>query len=164
MRIDMSNPGRGAAPDWLSLERSETVQVRAAPSKNLVLAGLAGGMGLIVAVSVVVAALGDITTGRILSFAVLVAVLALLAAIYLVVNRWEYAVTSDRVSAVRGLWSPTIRSVALADVQSVTLDQSGWQQLVHVGDLVFVTNDDELRFWAVENPGKVYEQVLTHVA
>lgn len=159
----MSNPGRGATPDWLSLEPSETVQVRTAPSKNLVLAGLVGGMGLIVAVSVVVAALGDITTGRILSFAVLVAVLALLGTIYLVVNRWEYAVTSDRVSAVRGLWSLTTRSVALADVQSVTLDQSGWQQLVHVGDLVFVTDDDELRFWAVENPGLVYEQVLAHV-
>lgn len=151
------------APDWLSLGSAETVQLRLAPSQNLVLAGLAGGMTLVLAVSIVVAVLGRITTGRILSFAVLVGVLALLAAIYLVVNRWEYAVTTDRVCVLRGVQADTTRSVRRDALREVTLDQSRWQRLVNVGDLVFVTDDAEVRFWAVENPRHVYEQVLAHL-
>lgn len=159
--MSASRPETG--PEWLSLGQAETVALRAAPSKNLVLAALGAGMVLVVVVSVVVATLGNILMGRILSFAVLVFVLALLGGIYLVVHRWEYAVTSDRVCAVRGFRSRTARCVPRADVRDVTFEQSRWQRLVDVGDLLFVTDDGVVRFRAVGNPRHVYEQVLAHV-
>lgn len=150
-------------PKWLTLVPGETVHLRAAPSKNLLLAGIGGGMALLVCVSVFVAALGDIVTGRILSFAVVVVVVAVLVSLYLFVHRREYAVTSDRVCVTRGFRSRNARAVSLDAVEEVTLDQSRWQRLVNVGDLVIVTDRRTLRFDSVEDPRRVYERVLARV-
>jgi uncharacterized membrane protein YdbT with pleckstrin-like domain len=159
----MSDSRHVGTPEWLTLDPGETVHLRAAPSKNLLLAGIGGGMAMLVVVSVVVAALGDIATGRALSFAVLILVVAILGSIYLLVHRWEYAVTSDRICVARGLRSRETRAVPLDAVREVTLDQSRWQRLVNVGDLVIVTDQRTLRFGSVEDPRRVYERVLAHV-
>jgi uncharacterized membrane protein YdbT with pleckstrin-like domain len=144
----------------LTLESGERVHLRAAPSKNLLLAGIAGGMALLVCVSAVVAVLGDIVTGRILSFLVLVLVLAILGITYLFVNRWEYAMTSDRACVAGGLRTRDTHTVPLDEVAEVSVDQSRWQRLVNVGDLLFVTERRTLRFDSVEDPRRVYERVV----
>lgn len=120
-------------------------------------------MVLLVVVSAVVAVLGDIATGRALSLAGLAVVVAILGGIYLLVNRWEYAVTSERACIVRDLRSRETRDVRLDVVDEVALDQSRWQRLVNVGDLLFVTDERTLRFGSVEDPRRVYERVLTYV-
>lgn len=157
----MSDARHVGTPGWLTLSPGETVLLRAGPSKNLLLAGIGSGMVLLVLVSVVVAALGDIATGRALSFLVVMAVVASLAGIYALVHRWEYAVTSERACVVTGLWSRERRSVELDAIEEVRVDQSRWQRLVSVGDLVFVTDEGPLRFALVGAPYRVQEQVLT---
>lgn len=158
----MSDLRHVGTPEWLTLNPEETVSLRTAPSKNLLLAGIGAGMVLLVVVSVV-AALGDIATGRILSFAVLMIVVALLGGIYLLVHRWEYVVTSERACVTRGLLSREIHVVRLDAVEEVTLDQSRWQRVANVGDLLFVTDERTLRFSSVEDPRYVYEQAVAHV-
>lgn len=148
-------------PKWLTLSPDETVNFRARPSKNLLLAGIGTGMVLLVLVSVVVAALGDISTGRALSFVVVILVVAILAGIYALVHRWEYAVTSDRACVATGLRSRDCRSVNLDDVEEVRVDRSRWQRLVNVGDLSFVTEEETLRFAFLDSPHRVQERVLT---
>lgn len=148
----MNDPQHVGPPHWLTLDPGEMVHIRTAPSKNLLLAGIGGGMILLICVSVVVAAIGNIETGRVLSFTVVMLVMALLGAIYLFVHWWEYTVTSDRVCVVRGFRSRETRTVSLDAVEKVTLEQSRWQRLVNGGDLLFVTERGMLRFDAVENP------------
>lgn len=150
-------------PEWLTLGREETVYLRAGPSKNLLLAGTGAGTALLVTVAAIVGALGDIATGRILSFAGLVVVLAILGGIYLFVRQWEYAVTSHRVCVASGVRSRETTTVRLADVESVTLEQSRWQRLVNVGDLLFVTGERTVRFSSIEDPRRVHEQVVARV-
>lgn len=160
----MNDARHVGTPGWLTLSPGETVLLRAGPSKNLLLAGIVLGMGLLVLVSAVVAALGDIATGRTLSFAVVVLVVAILAGIYAFVNRWEYAVTSERVCAVTGTWSRTRHSLPLADVEDVRVEQSRWQRPVNVGHLVFVADGETLVFAFVGTPHRVQERVLTSMA
>lgn len=157
----MSDVRHVGTPEWLTLSPGETVHLRAGPSQNLLLAGIGAGMVLLVVVSVVVAALGDIGAGRALSFAVVVLVVAILAGIYVFVHRWEYAVTSERACVAAGLVERDSRQVRLDDVAEVRVDQSRWQRLVSVGDLLFVTDDGTLRFALVGSPYRVAEQVLT---
>lgn len=159
----MSDARHVGTPEWLTLEPGETVRLRAGPSRNLLLAGIGGGMALLVVVSVVVAALGDVSTGRALSFAVVVLVVAGLAGVYAVVDRWEYAVTSDRACVTTGLVSHERRSVALADVEAVEVDRSWWHRLVGVGDLLLVTDEERLRFALVAAPHRVGERVRAAV-
>lgn len=159
----MSDLRHVGTPEWLTLNPEETVSLRTAPSKNLLLAGIGVGMVLLVVVSAVVAALGDIATGRILSFAVLMIVVAILGGIYLLVRRWEYVVTSERACVTRGLLSREIHVVRLDAVEEVTLDQSRWQRVANVGDLLFVTDERTLRFGSVEAPRHLYKRVLAHV-
>lgn len=153
----MSDARHVETPEWLTLSPDETVNFRARPSKNLLLAGVGTGMVLLILVSVVVAALGDIATGRVLSFLVV----AILAGIYALVHRWEYAVTSDRACVATGLRSQDCRSVNLDDVEEVRVDRSRWQRLVNVGDLSFVTEEETLRFAFLHSPHRVQERVLT---
>lgn len=155
----MSAVRRVRTPEWLTLGPGETVHVRAAPSKNLLLAAIAVGMTLLLVVSLVVAALGNIAMGRALSFAVTVFALALLVAIYGFVDRWEYAVTSDRACVARGFRSRERTVLPLDAVERVDVEQSHWQRVIDVGDIVFITDDDALRFVAVEDPRRVHEQV-----
>lgn len=159
----MSDARRGGAPRWLTLSPGETVRLRVGPSKNLLLLGIGTGMVLLVLVSVVVAALGDIATGRALSFLVVILVMAMFAGIYAFVHRWEYVVTSDRACVVTGLRSRERRSIRPGDIEEVRVEQSRWQRLVNVGDLLLVTDERTLRFGSVEGPQPVYEQLLAHV-
>lgn len=157
----MSDARHVGTPGWLTLSPGETVRLRAGPSQNLLLAGIGAGMTLLLVVSVVVAAVGDVGTGRALSFAVVVLVVVILAGTYALVHRWEYAVTSERVCVATGLLSREPRTVPLDDVAEVRVDQSRWQRLVSVGDLVFDAGEGTLRFALVGNPRRAQEQVLT---
>lgn len=152
-----------STPDWLTLGAGESVVLRATPSKNLLLVGLAVGMLTIVGVSILVSAIGDIIAGRIISFAGLLAFGGILGGIYLLVHRWEYVVTSNRVCVTRSIRDQTMAEVRLEDVGDVSLDQSWWQQVVDVGDLHFAADGQTLTFDSIENPRAVYEEVLTLV-
>lgn len=157
-----STPG---PPEWLSLEADEQVWIQASPSANLVLASLAVGFGLLLGMSVLVGFFTDVATGRVVSFVVLLLILTLLAAAYFVMNRREYVLTSKRVYAGIGLSSKRVSSANLADVSDVTVEQSGWQQLLNMGTLRFVTDGEResIEFALVENPAYVYQRVLQFV-
>lgn len=150
-------------PEWLSLADGERVWVRAEPSTNLVLASLVVGVVLLLSMSVVVSFFTGVATGRAVSFTVLMLILLLLVGAYLVVQRREYVLTSERAYAGVGLTGKRVSSVALADVRDVTVEQSGWQQLLNVGSLRFVTDGDGIEFALVGNPAGVYRRVLQYV-
>jgi uncharacterized membrane protein YdbT with pleckstrin-like domain len=150
-------------PAWLTLTDGERVWLRTAPSRNLVLAALAVGFVLLLTMSVAVSAMGDLATGRAVSLTVLLAIVALLLAAFLYIRRNDYVLTSERACAGVGLGSKRTRAVALADVQDVTVEQSGWQQLVNLGTLRFVTAGEDLRFALVENPAHLHQRALQFV-
>lgn len=150
-------------PDWLSLGENEQVWLRRSPSQNLVLAALVGGMALLLVMSVVVSVMRDLGTGRLVSFTVLLLIVGLLVAAFLIIRRYEYVVTSRRICSGRGLGSKQVTSVDLEEVTDVTVEQSGWQQLVNVGTIQFVTDDGGLAFAFMENPMHVHQQVLQFV-
>lgn len=156
----------GPAPtslDWLTLASGESVVLKTTPSKNLLLVGLAVGMLVLVGVSILASAIGDIIAGRIISFAGLLVFGGILGGISLLVHRWEYAVTSERVCVTRSIGKQTMDEVRLEDVGEVSMDQSWWQQIVDVGDLHFDTDRESLTFNSIEHPRAIYEEALTLV-
>lgn len=152
-----------AAPDWLTLASGESVVLRTAPSKNLLLVGLAVGMLLLVGISVLVSAIGDIIAGRIISFAGLLVFGGILGGIYVLVHRWEYVLTTERVCVTRSIRDRSQDEVRLDAVGEVSMGQSWWQQVVDVGDLHFAADGKTLTFNSIENPRAIYEEALTLV-
>lgn len=151
-------------PEWVTLDSDERVWLRATPSSNLVLASLAVGFVLLIAMSVLVSFFTDLATGRVVSFAVLVLIVALLVAAYAVTKRREYVLTSERAYAGVGLTEKRVSSVELTDVREVTVEQSDWERVLNVGSLRFVTDgDSQVTFALVENPAHVYQQVRQFV-
>lgn len=151
-------------PDWLSLATDERMWIRTSPSGNLVLGSLAVGFVALMAMSIVVSFYTTQETGRALSFAVLLSILALLAATYFVINRREYVLTSRRAYAATGLAPRRVSSVDLEDVHGVALDQSGWRGLLNIGDLQFLTDEgDEVRFALIDEPQWAYERALESI-
>lgn len=151
-------------PDWLSIRPDEEVWLRTAPSGNLVLGSLTIGFVLLVTTSIAIGFFTTVVTGRVLSIAVLGVILALLAVTYLVINRREYVLTSQRVCVGVGLFSKDFRAVPLEDVHDVSVDRSGWRGLLAVGNLRFLTTDGtEIRFSFVEHPEVAYEQALDSI-
>lgn len=149
-------------PEWLSLAADEQVWLQASPSRNLVLGSLTLGFVLLIGMSILVSFFTDLATGRVVSFAVLMLILGLLAAAYLVIKSREYVLTSERVCAAAGLSSKRVSAVALDDVRDVTVEQSTWQQLLNMGTLRFVTDGEReaVEFALVENPVSVYQHAL----
>lgn len=150
-------------PEWLPLNDGERVWLRASPSRNLVLAALAAGFVLLLAMSMVVSAMNDLGTGRAVSLAVLLVIVGLLVAAFLVTRRNEYVLTSDRVCAGIGLGSKRVTWVDTEEVRDVTVEQSRWQQLVNVGTLRFVADSGDLTFALVESPVHLQQQALQFV-
>lgn len=158
----MSLPRDVSPPAWLTLEDQERIWLRARPSKNLLLATFVVGTVLLVTLGVAAAALPiDVETGRMITTVVLLAVFVLTGGVYLVTRRREYVVTSQRVCEAVGLTSPEVTSIDLADLQDVTFEQSNWQSWLHIGSVLFVTEDETaVRFDFIEDPRYVYEYVL----
>jgi uncharacterized membrane protein YdbT with pleckstrin-like domain len=150
------------SPEWLPLGSDERMQLRAEPSRNLVLASLTVGFGLLIAMSITVSFFVDNRTGRLVSLAVLAVIVGLLFGAYLVIQRREYVLTDQRAYAGVGLREKRISSVDLAAVKSVTVEQSRWLQLVNVGTIRFAAgaDADDLAFSFVEDPRTVQQQVL----
>lgn len=158
MSVSDSTP---SPPEWTTLAQGEQVWLRTTPSTNLVLAALALGFAILVAMSVVVGFFLNIAAGRVVSFAGLVLIVALLVAAYAVTRTRDYLLTSERVCTAVGLTDKRVTSADLEDVRDVTIEQSNWQRAVNVGTLRFVVDGSEdIEFGFVEDPHSVYEQAL----
>lgn len=156
----MSEPQSVATPTWLTLDRDERVLLRSSPSTNLLMAGVVGGFFLITLGSFPFIALGAVDAGRRTTFALTGLVVVVVLWIFLQIKRREYAVTNKRVSVATGLRTREVRSVDVADVTDVSLEQGRWQRWLSVGTLRFVTADDALDFALVGSPHFVYERAL----
>lgn len=162
----MADADRPRAPPWLDLEPEEDLWLVATPSKNLLLAGVGVGFAVLIVGSVVVAVVGDIVTGRLLSAVMLAAIVVLLAWVYVLTERGAYVMTSDRVIVRPGLPWRSARTVPLARVADVAFEQSWWERWVHVGDVRFEIDGGEpaLRFAFVEDPRFVFEGASERLA
>lgn len=159
------SPDHGG-PDWLDLGPDETVRLRTSPSKNLLLAGVGVGLVLLVVGSAFVGAQGDIATGRLVSAAMLVVLVGLLAGPYLVAERREYVLTSARAIDHAALPWRSRRSVSLDAVEEVTVEQRRWERWIGVGCVRFAVDGDEpdIRFAFVGNPTGVLERASAALA
>lgn len=155
--------GASPTPDWLDLRPDEQMVLRAAPSSNLVLASLVFGVLLMLTMAVVVGFLTSLTTGRQVSFVVLVGIVSLIAGTFLITKRREYVVTTARVCTAVGLTDERVTERPLEAIHDVTVEQSGWQQLFNVGTLRFVTDSDELRFSLIEDPTGLQSRILQFI-
>lgn len=145
----------------MTLDTDERVLLRADPSTNLLMAGVVGGFFLITLGSVPFIALGAVDAGRRTTFAITALVVVVVLWIFLQIRRREYAVTNKRVSVATGLRSREVRSVDVAEVTDVSLEQNRWQRWLSVGTLRFVTDgDDDVAFDFVGSPHHVYERAL----
>lgn len=163
MAIDVAT---ASPPEWLALAPGEEVWFRGTPSGNLLLASLTIGFLLLTGMSMLVSVGTDLATGRRAMFTVLVVILAVIVGVFITIERREYVLTNERVYVGVGLRSKRVRSVALDDVRDVSLEQSNWQQHLHLGTLRFVTHDeaDTLSFALIEEPQSVYSHILDLVA
>lgn len=161
----MSSHSHVGTPEWLTLDRDERVWVRARPSKNLLLLVVAVGTALFLALGVAGILFSiDVDIGRTVSLVVMVVLLVLTAGVFLLTRSREFAVTSHRICAAAGLGAKEVTTLETDAVTDVTLEQTGWQSLVKVGDLRFVDGDGEtVRFTSIENPNWVHERVLEAV-
>lgn len=156
----MSDADRRRTPPWLELEPGEKLWLSAAPSKNLLLAGVGAGFTMLIVGSVIVGAVGNILTGRLISVVMLAVIVGLLAGLYALTERGEYAMTSDRVVARSVLPWRSYRAVPLTRVEEVTIEQSAWERWIQVGGVLFETDGQEpdVRFSFVEDPHFVFER------
>lgn len=152
-----------SAPDWLEPQADEYVLLRASPSQNLVLASLIVGVVAMVVMAVVVGFFLGVRYGRLVSFAVLLLVVALIAGAFVVTKRREYVLTSQRVCAAVGLTDKRVTVYPLEGIHDVTIEQSGWQQLFNVGTIRFSSGDGGVAFLLVENPAGLQRRILQFV-
>lgn len=154
------NGAAPSPPEWVNLGDDERVWLRVRPSRNLVLVALTVGFALLLAMSVAVSAMSDLTTGRAVSLTVLLLIVGLILAAFLLTRRREYLLTSERVCAGIGFGNKRGESLAIEDVDDVVVEQSTWQQLANVGTLRFVGAGDELAWSLVGNPAYLQQQAL----
>jgi uncharacterized membrane protein YdbT with pleckstrin-like domain len=155
----MSDSGPGS-PEWVTLDADEHVRFVVSPSRNLVLASLAIGFSLLITMSVGVGLLSDLATGRIVSLATLVLIVALLIGAYALTGAYQYVLTSDRAVVGTGLWRKRADSVTLQAVTDVVVDQPIWQRLLSVGTVQLVTTTGAtVEFKFVESPAVLGQQI-----
>lgn len=157
----MSTSAEVPAPDWLDVEPGETVWLHASPSKSLVLVGVGIGFVVLVGVSALVGALGDVLIGRALSAVMLVSLLLLLIGPFLLSERREYVLTNSRVIEKPALPWRSDTWIPIENVEAVSLEQSSWEGYMGIGDLRFDTvhNAHDLRFAYLDDPHLVFEKV-----
>lgn len=161
----MAGTGGLAAPEWLDTGPEETVWLRASPSKNLILVGVAIGFVVLVLVSAIVGALGDRLVGRVLSAGMLVTLVALLVGPFWYAGRREYVLTSRQVVDRAALPWREERRMAVDDVDQVALEQSSWKGWIGVSDIRFTDDDGgDLRFAYLDDAPRVFEQVTERLA
>jgi uncharacterized membrane protein YdbT with pleckstrin-like domain len=147
-------------PDWMTLDGDEAVQLRATPSNNLILGALAFSGALILVMGVVLSVIDDLSTGRLLAAAMVGAVFAAIAAAYLVIQRYEYVVTDERVCICVGFSSHSFNEIGVQHIQEVTIKQSLCQGWMNVGNVAFTNADgSKVRFSFIENPAVIQETV-----
>jgi uncharacterized membrane protein YdbT with pleckstrin-like domain len=152
------------SPDWITLDGDEAVRLRATPSNNLVLGALTFSGGLILLMGVVLSVINDLSTGRLLAAAMIGVVFATIAAAYLVIQRYEYVVTEERVCERVGFSSRSCNEVDVRRVRDITIEQSTWQRWMNIGDIRFANADgSDVRFSFVESPEAIRETVASLV-
>ncbi len=155
----MSDSGPGS-PEWVTLDADEHVRFVVSPSRNLVLASLAIGFGLLITMSVGVGFLSNLAAGRIVSLATLVLIVALLVGAYALTEAYQYVLTSERAVVGAGLWRKRADSVALQAVTDVAVDQPTWQRVLNVGTVQLVTTTGAIiEFEFVERPNEVGQHI-----
>jgi uncharacterized membrane protein YdbT with pleckstrin-like domain len=152
-----------SSPSWLDLDDDEYVVVRTRPSSNLVLAAVVVGLGLMVTMAVVVGFFTSQSTGRAVSFTVLIGIVAVIAGTFLLTRRREYVMTDRRALAAVGFLYRDISSCTLSEVRGLAVQQSTWQQLFDVGTLRFETDGGGVAFRSLENPTGVQSRILGFV-
>lgn len=147
-------------PPWLELAKGEDLWLRTSPSKNLLLAGVGVGFALLIVGSVVVGAVGDVSTGRLVSAVMLALIVGLLASVYVLSERREYVLTSDRVITRAALPRRPRRDVPLTRVEDITIEQSAWERWIRVGRVRFEIDSQEpdVLFSFVQDPHFVFER------
>lgn len=152
-------------PTWLALEADERVLVRARPSTNLVLAGLVLGVVLMVVMAVGVGFFAGLTTGRRVSFSVLILIVCIITGAFVVTKRSEYVVTSRRACSAVGVTDKRVREAPLRAVRDVSVEQSTWQRVFDVGTVRFVADGEhaDISFRFVENPMDLQRRLLQFV-
>lgn len=147
-------------PEWVTLSHGERVRLVASPSRNLVLAGLAVGFVLLIAMSIGVGFAASLETGRAVSFATLVVIVGLLLAAYGPTRTRQYVLTSDRALAGVGLRTKRVSSVPLEAVSDVQVRQGGVRRFLGVGTVRIVTIDgDAVAFRLVGSPTEIGRHV-----
>lgn len=152
-------------PTWVDLGADEHVLVRARPSTNLVLAGLVAGVVLMVAMAVGVGFFAGLTTGRRVSFAVLILIVLIITGAFVVTKRHEYVLTSRRACSAVGVTDRRVTETPLEAVRDVSVEQSTGQRLFNVGTIRFVTDGGtaDVSFRLVENPRDLQRRILQFV-
>jgi len=162
MVIAMSETQSVRTPSWMTLDPDERVLLRMRPSTNLVMAAVVLGFFLITLGATPFIALGAVDVGRRTTFAITGLVVVAVLALFLFVRHREYAVTNKRVSVATGLRSKEVRSVSIADITDVALNQGRADRILSIGTLRFATDGDaeNLSFNYVGSPHYVYERAL----
>ncbi len=151
---------RPDSPEWITLETDERVWLVASPSNNILLASLVLGFALLIVMSVGVSFLTSLATGRVVSFATLIFIVALLLGAYGIVRTRAYLLTSDRAVVGVGLTEKQTSSVSLDAIDEVQIRQSTWQRLLDIGTVQLVTMDGTtVEFALVENPVEIGHEV-----
>lgn len=147
-------------PEWVALDGDEEVRFVVSPSRNLVLASLGLGFGLLIAMSVGVGFFTDLATGRAVSFVTLVFILVLIVGAYGLIKTRQYVLTSDRAIVGQGLRTRRQSAVDLDIVDDVRVDQSSWQEFLDVGTVRLVTTrGTSVEFALIERPDEVGQHV-----
>lgn len=157
----MSEPDQADSPAWLPLEPDEQVSVRSAPSRKLLLAAFALAFVLLVVLSMLVGAVGDVGTGRRLSWVIVVLTVGTILYAFYTIRRREYVVTDRRAAVGVGLRSKRVDVVALDDVEDVVVERPSWQRWLGIGTIRLEVNSGRPVTYAfVERPHAVAERIL----
>lgn len=149
-------------PDWIQPEADERVSLRETPSRKLLLGAFGLAFVVLVVLSVLVAIVSDIGTGRRLSGVIIVLTVGVILYAFYIINRLDYVVTDRRAVVGVGLFSKRVDEVALDDVEDVVVERSAWQQWLGTGTVrLDVHSGSPLRYAFVERPHVVSEQILS---
>lgn len=147
-------------PEWVTLSPDERVWLVTCPSTNLVVASLGIGFVLLIVMSVGVGFAASLATGRVVSFATLVGIVALLVGTYVLTSTRQYVLTSERSLVATGLGDKRTSSVPHQTVEDVVVRQERWHRLLGVGTVRVVTDDGSaVEFRLVGSPRDIARQV-----
>ena len=79
------------------------------------------------------------------------------------IRKEEYAVTENRVLILHSSLHESAESVVIGDITDIILRRSFAEALFDTGRIVFVTEDEKITFYSVENARKAYRKIYRAV-